>query len=396
MKWPVVSLSDTLASAEVFVDGDWVESKDQDPAGDVRLIQLADIGDGSYIDKSARFLTSGKARQLKCTFLKAGDVLVARMPDPLGRACVFPGDSKPSVTVVDVCIVRPNGAHDSRWLMHCINSPTVRNQIASFATGTTRSRISRSNLGKIKIVLPPLSEQRRIAAILDKANEMRAKRRAALSQSEMLGRTIFFDLFGDIVSNSKCWPLYALNEISDEINDCPHSTPVWTNEGEICLRTSNLTEGGWNWEDTRYVSEAIYHERSKRGYLQPGDIVLSREGTVGIAAIVPPNMKMCMGQRLVQVRPILSKVLPEFLLHHLLLVLAPSRIGRIMVGSTSSHLNVKELKTLHVPVPPIEVQQKYALRVAFLAKMKAAQRNSLAQMDALFSSLQHRASRGEL
>ena len=64
MKWPVVTLLDSLASAEVFVDGDWVESKDQDPEGDVRLVQLADVGDGEYIDKSDRFLTSAKARQL--------------------------------------------------------------------------------------------------------------------------------------------------------------------------------------------------------------------------------------------------------------------------------------------------------------------------------------------
>jgi type I restriction enzyme, S subunit len=75
MKWPVVSLSEALASAEEFVDGDWVESKDQDPQGDVRLVQLADVGDGEYIGKSARFLTSTKARKLRCTFLKPGDVV---------------------------------------------------------------------------------------------------------------------------------------------------------------------------------------------------------------------------------------------------------------------------------------------------------------------------------
>jgi type I restriction enzyme S subunit len=96
-----------LESAEVFVDGDWVESKDQDPNGDVCLIQLADVGDGEYFNKSARFLTTSKARALKCTFLKEGDVLIARMPDPLGRACIFPADPKPTVTVVDICIVRP-------------------------------------------------------------------------------------------------------------------------------------------------------------------------------------------------------------------------------------------------------------------------------------------------
>jgi type I restriction enzyme S subunit len=183
----VVSLSCALASAEAFVDGDWVESKDQDPAGDVRLVQLADIGDGAYADRSSRFLTSAKARELRCTFLQPGDILVARMPDPLGRACIFPGDSKPSVTVVDVCIIRPNPErHDARWLMHCLNAPACRSQIARFATGTTRSRISRRNLGKIEISDLSLREQRRIAEVLDRCEALRDKHRAALGKLDLL------------------------------------------------------------------------------------------------------------------------------------------------------------------------------------------------------------------
>lgn len=83
-----VALADLLSDG-LFVDGDWVESKDQDPDGDVRLIQLADVGDGVFRDRSSRFLTSEKAKELRCTFLEPGDVLVARMPEPLGRACIF-------------------------------------------------------------------------------------------------------------------------------------------------------------------------------------------------------------------------------------------------------------------------------------------------------------------
>ncbi|ANO14592.1 hypothetical protein BAB77_12585 [Mycobacteroides abscessus] len=100
-----VALADLLSDG-LFVDGDWVESKDQDPDGDVRLIQLADVGDGVFRDRSSRFLTSEKAKELRCTFLEPGDVLVARMPEPLGRACIFPGVGQPAVTAVDVCIIR--------------------------------------------------------------------------------------------------------------------------------------------------------------------------------------------------------------------------------------------------------------------------------------------------
>ncbi|MEX2387053.1 MAG: restriction endonuclease subunit S [Phycisphaeraceae bacterium] len=153
-------MSDLLSRNGLFVDGDWVESKDQDPKGDVRLIQLADIGDGRYINKSNRFLTTSKAQQLGCTFLEPSDLLIARMPDPLGRACLFPGDAKVSVTVVDVCVIRTANEISHRWLMYTINAPAFRNSISALQSGSTRKRISRKNLSTITLPVPPLVEQR--------------------------------------------------------------------------------------------------------------------------------------------------------------------------------------------------------------------------------------------
>ena len=185
--WPQVSLAKFLATAEVFTDGDWVESKDQDPNGDVRLIQLADIGDGTYLDKSSRFLTKQTALRLRYTSLKAGDILVARMPDPLGRACMFPGDSKDAATVVDVCIVRPrDGNPNPIWLMCCINTPGFRGQIARLATGTTRQRISRGNLSKLQIIAPPLRHQEAFAVRMDCFWQVRESMALAVGECDRL------------------------------------------------------------------------------------------------------------------------------------------------------------------------------------------------------------------
>lgn len=126
MSYPQVPLAKACQSASVFVDGDWIESKDQDPDGEVRLIQLADIGIGRFIDKSRRYLTADTARRLGCTFLEPGDVLIARMPDPIGRACIFPGVGQLAVTAVDVCIVRTDpDVLDSQYLVHFLNRNNV-------------------------------------------------------------------------------------------------------------------------------------------------------------------------------------------------------------------------------------------------------------------------------
>jgi len=167
--WAEATIPDLIGANGVFIDGDWVESKDQDPTGKIRLVQLADIGDGFFINKSNRFMSVNKAIELRCTFLKKGDVLIARMPDPLGRACIFPGDSKESVTVVDVCIVRPSLAEhfDQRWLMHFINTYDFRERINSLQSGSTRKRISRGNLSTLSLPIPPRNEQTRIVEKLE-------------------------------------------------------------------------------------------------------------------------------------------------------------------------------------------------------------------------------------
>ena len=167
--WDAASLAKLIAPDGIFTDGDWVETKDQDPNGEVRLVQLADISDSLFLDKSSRFLTREKADELNCTFLKKGDLMVARMPDPLGRCCIFPLDGENRfVTVVDVCAIRLGSAEiDPRYLMHAINSPIVRTQITALQSGSTRKRISRKNLATVSIPIAPLNEQRRIVERID-------------------------------------------------------------------------------------------------------------------------------------------------------------------------------------------------------------------------------------
>jgi type I restriction enzyme S subunit len=186
-RWLAEPLGKVLNGAEVFTDGDWVESKDQDPDGEVRLVQLADIGDGAFLNKSARYLTLRTAVRLKCTFLQPGDVLVARMPDPLGRACIFPGDVKRSVTVVDVCVIRPSDTGpDPSWLTGCINTTGFRGLIGRHATGTTRARISRGNLSRIPLIVPPIHLQREFALRVARVERLKAIQRASAAELDAL------------------------------------------------------------------------------------------------------------------------------------------------------------------------------------------------------------------
>ncbi|MEJ8402849.1 restriction endonuclease subunit S [Xanthomonas oryzae pv. oryzae] len=166
--WAFASLNELQAQGGIFADGDWIESKDQDPNGRNRLLQLADIGDGRFIDKSSRYVNDETFDRLNCTALEEGDILLARMPDPLGRACLMPRLPQRCLTVVDVAVFR-SGSRDisHRWLMHTLNASPIREEISRNASGTTRKRIARGKLAELKVPVPPAAEQKRIAQKLD-------------------------------------------------------------------------------------------------------------------------------------------------------------------------------------------------------------------------------------
>lgn len=165
-RWQWAYLADCVAHD--LTDGDWVESKDQDPEGEVRLTQLADVGVNAFKDVSQRYLTSETADRLNCTPLIPGDVMIARLPRPLGRACIFPGSDQTCVTVVDVAIARiEEGGLYNRYLVHAINSPDFRDLVEAHAAGSTRKRVSTGNLRKLPVPVPPLAEQHRIVACVD-------------------------------------------------------------------------------------------------------------------------------------------------------------------------------------------------------------------------------------
>lgn len=323
-----------------------------------------------------------------------GTVLYSKLRPYLNKVVVADADGMATTELVPLRCDESKVVPD--YLAHFLRSPTFLAFATNVVAGAKMPRMVMGEFWGYPVPLPALEEQRRIAAILDQAETLRTQRRQVLAHLDTLTQSLFLDMFGDPMANPKGWIAQPLQKVCDLINDCPHSTPDWTSSGVICLRTSNLTIGGWNWADTRYVSEATFRDRSKRGYLVAGDIVLSREGTVGIAAIVQDGMELCMGQRLVQVRPVSSALEPEYLLRHLLYVLSPSRISQLMVGSTSQHLNVKELRALQIPCPPLALQQTFATRIQAIAALKASHRAALVQLDALFASLQQRAFAGEL
>ena len=168
--WEIKSISDVCLSLD---DGDWIEKKNQSAKG-IRLIQTGNIGCGEYRDKSekAKYISEETFRTLKCTEVVAGDILVSRLPDPVGRACIVPYLSTKCITAVDCSIVKLNPKIISaKWFIYYTLSAEYKTKVIAECSGTTRDRISRKKLSVISLPIPPLAEQERMVEILDREFE---------------------------------------------------------------------------------------------------------------------------------------------------------------------------------------------------------------------------------
>ena len=178
-KWPMVELQSVC---KTFIDGDWIESKDQSDNG-VRLVQTGNVGSCEFINKTdkARWISEETFERLKCTEIFEGDILISRLPDPIGRACILPSGLGKAITAVDCTIVRLNDVVLPKFLIAITESIDYRKQIEQATAGTTRARVSRGSLGKIQIPLPPLSLQREFVAIADKAESAKANLKKSIA-----------------------------------------------------------------------------------------------------------------------------------------------------------------------------------------------------------------------
>jgi type I restriction enzyme S subunit len=271
-------------------------------------------------------------------------------------------------------------------------------EFLSFATATVAGakmpRMVMSDFWEFQVPLPPLPEQRRIAAILDQADALRAKRREALAQLDSLTQSIFIEMFGDTTSNPKKLPKLPIASVAKISTG---STPSRTGDdyygGAIpWVKTTEVTgENIWSTEEK--ITEAGF--KAIRGKLHPVDsIIVAMYGqgqTRGRSALlkVPATCNQACG--VIYPAP---DFLPAFMFHQIRLAYEELRaLGR---GGNQENLNLQLLGSFEILLPSLNLQNAFAIRIQSIEALKATHRAALQELDRLFASLQHRAFRGEL
>ncbi|MBD3886730.1 restriction endonuclease subunit S [Phormidium tenue FACHB-886] len=294
----------------------------------------------------------------------------------------------------DVCLIVPKSI-DSGYLCRLLNAPFVKQQLDLVVSGSTFKRINLSEIRKLQILLPPLEEQRRIAAILDRADAVRRKRQEAIALTEELFRSAFLEMFGDPVTNPKGWETVTVGDIISDVRDGPHVSPEYSEAGIPIISTRNIRPGRLILEDVKYISGQTYTKLVKYFKPQRGDVLLTKGGTTGFAKVVDWDWSFAIWVHIAALRPT-ERIRAEFLESALNSPSCYAQSQRYTHGIANRDLGLTRIRKIQLSLPPLPLQDQFCnFRQALLKKL-ATQEQSLNESNELFNSLLQRAFRGEL
>lgn len=262
--------------------------------------------------------------------------------------------------------------------------------------GAAQPFITIGDARQLLIPLPDIEQQRRIAAILDQAEILRTQRRTALALLDSLTQSLFLDMFGDPLDNTKRWEWRCMSELFETSPIFGTMIPGEAERGSwLCLRVANIQDWQLTLEDKKYVdlpTSAVERHSVKAGDLLMARAIASREHLGKCVVAQPGDELWAFDSHLMRLRFRADRAVPEFIRQ---LLRTPGGRNIFLKASRKSsvqyNINTKEISALEVPVPPLPLQQTFATRIAAIEALKSTHRRALAALDALFASLQQRA-----
>jgi type I restriction enzyme, S subunit len=410
--WEARSLREVVTK---LVDGSHNPPPKQDTG--LPMLSARNIDRGQVLFDDYRLISeSAFAPENARTRIAPGDVLLT-IVGTIGRTAVVPEGSPPFSLQRSVAVLTPSANLLPKFLCYQLESPSIQKHFEANARGTAQKGVYLKTLGQTPIVLPPVDVQRKIVAKLEKqfsslgeavANLQRVKAnlkryKASVLQAAVEGRLVETEatlarredrtyetgeqLLQRILDERRAkwkgkgkyvepectnvpnlgefpegWTWASAVQACERVVDCHNKTAPYTSTGIPLVRTTNIKDGRVLLDDTRYVDQPTYEVWSRRCPPEPGDVLFTREAPMGEAGIIPPGVKLCLGQRTMLIRPS-PAISSSFLLSALLSPVVKDLIDQVAVGSGVKHMRVGDVERLPVPLPPVAEQTRIVAEV---------------------------------
>ncbi len=387
-EWETVALGDLVEPAKTW-------NPTRSPSDEVfDYIDLSAVDQDAKLITGAREVSCGEAPSRARQLVARGDVLVSTVRPNLNGVARVPDQLDGATASTGFCVLRARESKfDGGYLFHWVKSPAFVADMVNKATGASYPAVSDRIIFDARIPLPPLAEQRRIAEVLDREEALRAKRRAALAQLDSLTQSLFLDLFGDPARNTKRLPTISLGNLGGWSSG---GTPPRSREdyfdGSIPWFSSGELNTMFVHESEEHVSTEALHETTEKA-VPEGALMLGMYDTAALKASIAGVECSC-NQAIAFAT--IDPALAETVFVYFAIAIGREHFRRLQRGVRQKHLNLSMVREISIPRPSLKQQQEFARHVTAIEKVKVSHRASLGELDALFTSLQHRAFRGEL
>ena len=338
-----------------------------------------------------------RARQI----VKSGDILVSTVRPNLNAVAVVPPELDGAIASTGFAVLRPDTTKvDGPYLLHWVCSPQFIRALVTRATGASYPAVTEAVVRAAQLPLPPLAEQRRIAAVLDKADGIRRKRRESLKLLEEFLRSAFLEMFGDPVRNEQGWELVAVERLASGdpggVIIGPFGSDLkvgdYQDEGHPVVFVRDIKAGRFEWSSSVYVSSAKFNQLAAH-QVRAGDVLVTKMGLPpGIAAVYDAAMPIgVVTADVIRMTCDPGSCVPEYVAAAINSPHGHAQVAKLTEGATRPKVTLRGFRALTLRLPPITLQRRYANVVASVKRCRDRCARASAASDALFDSLAQRA-----
>ena len=357
---------------------EWI---DHAASGYIRMLQIRDFTQAEK--DNVEYVKESKTLK-KCN---SDDILIGRYGASAGK--ILTGLSG-AYNVAIIKTIPDEKKIFKPYLYFYLNSPYFQNYIAAVGSRAAQAGFNKEDLNSAVIPLPPLEEQRRIAALLDKVSDLIAKRREQLDKLDELVKARFVEMFGNFIFDRDRWEICKVGLVADTIDPQPsHRTPPVSTDGIPYIGIAECNYETWHidFEKARKVGKNVLREHQERYTLDNGDFIIGKIGTIGKPFPIPAKQTYTLSANTILIKPIKNKVMPQFLFA----VFQSEYMDRIIDAEKKSTsqpaFGIQKVRNIEMPLPPMKLQQGFSDFVEQLDKSKLTIQQSLDKLEVLKKAL---------
>ncbi|MEB3353884.1 MAG: restriction endonuclease subunit S [Cyanobacteriota bacterium] len=377
-----VSLSEI---AEFITDGTH-GSPERTETG-VPVLSAQNVTGGALTYSTGRYTSEEEYQAFKKRLdIAIGDVLITIFGS-IGRAAIV-SENRPAIFQRSVAVIRPKRqVADPSYLLHLFHSSYFQSELYRNSNQSSQAGVYLGRLGSIEIPLPPLEEQRRIAAILDKSNEILSLRPKSLVSIESLTDSIFLTMFGNSFSADSGRSHVPFEDMTERITYGFTSPMTHMDSGIPILTAKNIQDGSIDLENVNFARRDEFDALTSKCKPAPGDILITKDGSIGRCAIAPAEGPLCINQSVALVIPDRSRVVPEYVSAYGGCTPVQQRIQRMGKGNALKYLRITELAEFPSGIPSLADQMEFADLIAAVGRKRDKSKAGVLEAEKMAQSL---------